>query len=235
MTNIAICTSASERLTWEAGGWLSRRTPLPDLRPDAAFLLAQSAEPRPGNLRFAIQGAQAYLLGELPITEGLLPWPEAEHRLFAAPDVNRVELSEDEVTSTLGESGYRWEQSPNTTNYWQATVNDPNGRHYELNATFTPTGVEVGSRIIEDDLELGESQQLALARFLMAAHARIRFARFKLQNHTVSVVSFATSDRLNVELPSSVAAVLAASRLIGREVRALTTLAFAKAYLRSTA
>ena len=235
MTTTAIGASASEQLTWEAGGWITRRTLLHDLRPDAAFLLAQSAEPRPGNLRFAIQGAQAYLLGELPDADGLFPMSEAHHRLFAAADVTPIELSEVDVACTLGESGYCWAQSPNTTNYWQATVNDPSGQRYELSATLTRTGIEVESQIAESASGFGESQQLALARFLMAAHARIRFARFTLQSHAVSVVSHTASDRMNIELPSSVGAVVAASRLVGSEVRALATQAVAQAYLRATA
>jgi hypothetical protein len=230
---------SSEQFTGEAGGWIACRLPRPELQGAAEQLLTLSAKSRPGNLRLAIEGHQVYMLGELRDPNGLLTFAEANERLAtAASDApsqvsQLVQVPQLEVACLLGETGYQWTQPQDDPNQWQAIANDPLGCRCKLTATIIADGVEVCGLPSSWEFNFAEASESALRRFLAAAHSRIRFARFILQDHEPRAVSFAATDRLDIELPDSVAAVVAACRLVWREVSALADPAVAQAYLKT--
>ena len=232
MTTTIERSLTSANMTREAGGWIAYRAPQSDLEVDAISLLAKSAAPRPGNLRFAIEGGQTYLLGELRDADGLLTLAEAHGRMFTADGDSQGEVSRDEFGCVLGESGHEWSQVDGDPDRWKAVAHDPRGSRCDLQATIIENGVEVrGLLLSAGERELAASSTLALSRFFVAAHSRVRFARFTLQQGEANAVSFAAAIRLEIELPDSVAAVLAACRLVGREVLALAEATVAEAYL----
>ena len=223
--------NGNEQLSSEAGGWIVGQVPRPELEGDAANLLMQSAESRPGNVRFAVDVGKMYFVGELRDPDGRLTLPAARERLFAATSGPVEEVSKIETTCVLGETPYEWSQSPGDPNQWQAVANDPRGCRCDLTATIVPRGVEVRSQPVVWQAVLAEASESATFRFLAAAHGRIRFARFAVQDRKLSAVSFAAADRLDIELPDSVAAAVAACQLVWREVAALANTTVSQAYL----
>ncbi len=197
----------------------------------ALALLGQSAEPRAGNQRFAIEAGQVYLLGELRADDGLLA-PPGEFRRQVGGNVDPLlVLSREEIGGVLAETGYPWSVLEDAPDGWHAVASDPRGCRCELVAKPIPGGIEVEAVLAEWQHGLSEQSQHALARFLIAAHGRVRFARFILQSRRVSAVSFAAAARLETELADSVFAVVAACGLAWREVAALATDQVAQAYL----
>jgi hypothetical protein len=235
MTTTFELTPASATMTREAGGWIAYRVPQADVGLDAIRLLAMSAAPHAGNLRVAMEEGRTCMLGELRDPDGLLTLAEAHDRMFAADDDWQGEVSREEVACALGESGFEWSQLEGEPSRWKAAAHDPRGSRCELQATIIANGVEVRGLILSTgEDELAASSQLALSRFFVAAHSRVRFARFTLQPGEARAVSFAAASRLEIELSDSIAAVLAACRLVGREVLALTDATVAEAYLESS-
>jgi hypothetical protein len=143
------------------------------------------------------------------------------------------QVSQDEVACVLGETHYEWSQPQDDPNQWHAVANDPRGCRCNLTARITQGGVEVSGLIVAWDFDLAAASESALLRFLGAAHDHVRLARFTLLDRRVNAVSFAAADRLDVELSDSVAAVVAACRLVWREVSALGDAAVAEAYLKT--
>ncbi len=223
----------SERLKHESGGWITCRVPRPEMDMAPIELLAASAQPQSGNLRYAIDGGHVYRLGELRDPEGLMSLAKAQVRLFATAGDQPHEVPPADVAGALGETGYEWSQPQDDRKQWRAVVNDARCGRCDLTATIIPGGVQVRSLPAAWQTELTAASQSALVQFLAAAQGRIRFARFLWQDCQATAVSFAAADRLDVELPDSVAAVLAACRLVGREVSALANVALAEAYLQS--
>lgn len=229
-----------EQFTSEGGGWIAFRLPRPDLQDASEQLVALSAPSRPGNLRLAIEDRQVYMLGELRDPDGLLSFAEATQRLDraasdqASPVAQLARAPQDEVACLLSETGFEWTQSQDDPTRWQAISNDLQGCRCQLTASIIREGVEVCGLPSTWELHFAEASESALRRFLAAAHSRIRFARFSLQDGKPRTVSFAAADRLDIELPDSVAAVLAACHLVWREVAALADPEIAQAYLKTS-
>jgi hypothetical protein len=221
----------NEKLAFESGGWIAGRMLCRDLELHPANLLAASAEPRPGNLRFAIDGRQVFMMGELRDVAGLMTIEEARTRLFANTSDPLHEIPEVDVGCVLAATGYEWLPTQGDRNQWQAVSNDPHGCRLELVAKIVQDGVEIRGLPAARQADFAATAESALLRFLVEAQGRIRFARFNWLDRTFSAVSLAAVDRLDVELPDSVAAVVAACRLVWREVSALANVAVAEAYL----
>ena len=170
--------------------------------------------------------------GELRSPDDRLTLAETHERLFTAPGDPLRQVSQDEVASLLEELGYEWLQ-PDDLNQWKAVATGPRGCRCNLTATIVQGGVDVCGPVLATEASLAEASKSALVQFLAAAHGRIRFARFTLQDRKLHAVSFAAADRLDVELADSVTAVVTACGLVWREVSALTDTAVAEAYLES--
>jgi hypothetical protein len=225
-------SQAGEYMTREEGGWITYRAPQPELQPDSTGLLAKAVASRPGNLRYAIESGLTYLIGELRDVDGLLSLADAHGQLFAPADQPKDEVSRLECVSVLAETGYVWSPVESDQAQWKAVAGDARGLRCELHAEVVEKGVEVRSSLpFPGDDKPTEPSQLALSRFIAAAHNRVRFVRFTLPPGEVHAVSFASANRLEIELPDSVAAVIAAVRLVSREVQALADATVAKAYL----
>ncbi len=103
-----------------------------------------------------------------------------------------------------------------------------------LGVLMNAEGVEVSASIANWETSLSVESREAMATLLVSAHDRLRFVRFGLTDQFASAVSFATADRLDIELPDSVAAVTAAAGLLWREVRSLANDGVARTYLEMT-
>jgi hypothetical protein len=159
---------------------------------------------------------------------------EAHQRLFAAGNQPVGDISTEEVACVLGDTGYEWTQPEEDSGPWEAASTAASGYRTRLTAAIVQGGVEVRGLIANWEADLSETSRKSLACFLAAAHARVCFVRFTLLDHEASAVSFAAGDRLDDELPDSVAAVAAACGLVWPEVRALRNDAVAEAYLEAS-
>ncbi len=216
-------------VTLEAGGWITCRMPQPETTDQAARLLTSVDEHRPGNLRLASNQDQVFLIGELRKADGLT-LREASERMFTPTTIPTVEVSPDELYCMLAETGHEWSPAEGDQLLWKANVSGTAGR-CELSATLVSGGVLVRGGLATWEEDLSEESQLALGKFLTAANSQVRFARFTFESRAASAVSFASADRLETELPDSVAAVVSACYLTRREVAALTHAPVAQAYL----
>lgn len=215
----------------EPGNWLAYRAPHPEVASAPARLLAESAKSRPGNLRGAMIDGRAFLIGELRSPDGILAPDVAHKRLCKSAYDLDVQVQHDEVGCLLAETGFEWAQAEDSPDRWGTAITDLAGHRFEIVAAIAEHGIEVRSRIASWDGQSPVIAQEAFARFLVSAHADIRFARFILHKNVVEVISFAAADRLEVELTDSVAAVVAVHKATWREIRALTDAATARLYL----
>jgi hypothetical protein len=215
------------------GGWLTLHRPEPalaaaSLRVPAQELLARTAE-LPGNWRYVHgPGRSIELLGEVP-------WPGGEDGL----EVARLELGRltgssprtqavpapEAVEAALEGSGVPW---CSRDEGWAVPATQ--ARPWELRVRPVPGGVRVETILAEWDEE-DPVEVAALARFLAAAQAALRFARCELGPHSTRVVSLAETSRLETDLPHSLRAVAAGCGLLVREVRALLVPEAARRYL----
>jgi hypothetical protein len=182
-------------------------------------------------MRFAIDNDATVLMAELRDPNLMLSLDEAHRRLFEAAPPRMDEAFHADVASVLCETGHQWSRVQDQSNQWQAVADDSRNNRCELTATIVEDGVEIRGRLAHWETSLAELPRAAIGRFLACAHARVRFVRFTLQDAQADAVSFAAADRLDVEFPDGVAAVLAAHRLAWREVRALADAAVARVYL----
>ncbi len=235
MTTLLEHGPLGHQLAREGGGWITFRVPQPQTPAIAMDLLSNAMERRPGNLRLALVGKHTHLHGELWDPDRLLALPAAHQRLLASGCEGVARVSESEIACVLGETAHQWSQPQADAGCWEATVPHPSGQPCQLTATVVEGGVEVRSRLATWEHGLEEMCRNAIAHLLAATHAQVRCARFTLDrrggNCEVSVVSFAAADRLEVELPISVAAVVASCHHTRRELQALASEAVARAYL----
>ncbi len=218
-------------LTRDVGGWLTCRVAQPEIEADAIDLVTRSAEPRPGNMRFALEEGVVSLCGELRDADGTIDLEEARARLLSEADQCASRLSLEEAAYALADSPCEWTPVDDHPDQWQAVATGAGSRRHELVAQVIDGGVEVCSRLAAWDDGPCEMSRAALAHFLATAHGCVRFVRFGLCGQTLSVMSFAAADRLETELPDSVGAVVTACRLVSAEVRALAHATVARAYL----
>lgn len=223
-----------ETFVREASGWITRRVSQPDMEVSAAELLLKPAKSRTGNLRFAIDGRQVCLLGELREAVDSFSFSELCQRLREDVDVPGEKTADSEIVCVLGETGYEWAQPREDRNQWQAVVGSRLGPRCELTVTIVSGGVEVRAQLADWQADLCKTSKQAVARFLALAQGCVRFARFELHERVATVVSFATADRLDVELPDGLASVRAAHALAQGEVRALVHDMVAERYLEAT-
>ena len=226
--------TGNEHLAYETGGWLTCRLPRPDwAHKDAEELLAMSLEPRRGNLRCVLAGGLPILVGELRAEDGYPPLDEARER-FAKLPAKDAEVagapSEIDVECCLAETGLAWTRKDGE-HAWRALANGPRAMRCDLKAEIQGNGVEVSAELAAYEEPLEGSARCALAWFLVTASSRLRFVRLLLGDHAVRAASFAASDRLEIELHDSVAAVVSAYGLLWRETRALLRAGVARAFL----
>jgi hypothetical protein len=215
----------------EADDWTTYRLAQPAIEPTTVDLLALSTRSQPGNMRFANDNGKTVLVAELRDPGRKLSLDEARERLFEAAARPADESFHVEVAMALGDTGYEWSPAKDRTDQWQVTVDDSRNNRCELAATIVEDGVEIRGLVANWEAAPAEVAQAAISRYLAFAHARVRFVRFSLVDGQAIAVSFAAADRLDVELPDGVAAVVAAHRLVWREVRALANAAVARLYL----
>lgn len=218
----------------EGSGWIACRVPQSAMNVVPVDLLERSATPQPGNLRYAISDEQVLLLGEIRSPGGTLSLEEAQERLLGSKSLASQNITPSELACFLGETGYEWSQPEGAPGCWKTVALDASDGRWELTAWIEGSGVEIKGRLAAWDAELSDASRAAIALFLAASHVRVRFARFVLQEREAMAVSFAAADRLDVELPDSLAAVVAACRDHWREVRALADRSVAEAYLEIT-
>jgi hypothetical protein len=213
----------------EAGGWSTLRRPEPSLTVmSAADLLARTAG-LPGNLRY-ITGKDGgiELLGEVPGEAGETPGDPAHEtlgRLLAGPDDREALPEEEPLEAALEAAGLAWCRRETA---WAVPASA--GLPRELQITPEPGAVRVAAALVEWD-EIGEGEAAALARFLVAAQAWLRFARCELEGGAARVVSRAAAARLETDLAHSVLGVAAGCRLLAREASALLVPEVARHYL----
>jgi hypothetical protein len=220
-----------DSLAREGDGWIAYRKPQPAIEPLSIDLLSLSAESQPGNLRFAIDREMTLLIAELRDAEHAITFDEARRLLFEAAPRDVDETFHDEVAMALRETGCEWSPVEERPGQWRAVVEDSRNNRCELSATIVDGGVDVRGRLTSWEIAPSELSQTAMRRFLAHAHARLRFVRFTLQGDQASALSFAAADRIDVELPDCVEAVLVGHRMAWREVASLANEAIARSYL----
>ncbi len=225
---------ASRQFVREAGGWITCRITQPEFGVNQLDRLSAPAKPHAGNLRLAIDGQHVYLIAELHDVDGILTFDEAQNRLFSTTHQPADDMSPIDVAMALAEAGDGWSWSEVQPGHWQAVADDSRHARCELTAAMTDGGVEICGRLADWETALSETSQAAIGQFFAAAHARVRFVRFTLQDRQATACSFAAVDRLDVEVRDSVDSVRAACRLVSREVRALADAAVARQFLDCT-
>jgi hypothetical protein len=204
--------------TAEGGGWLVVQKPEPGLTgKTAAELLALGAE-LPGNLRYALRpGGKVVLIGEVRNLEA--PIEEAQQRLqqwLDGPAASDAEPPSDEaVEAALEGSSFAWSRREHG---WAVPANETLPR--EMQVQGTPRGLRIEAVLVEWD-EIGATEAEALARFLLAAHAGLRFARCEWIEGRARLAATAASAHLDEDLRHGLLGVAASCRLLAREAVAL--------------
>jgi hypothetical protein len=227
-------TLRDEHLAYEAGGWVICRVPRPELvHLDDKQLLAMSTASRPGNLRWTRANGSPVLLGELFRQNSCPTLNEALRRFAlaasAGADPSDVPSAID-VECNLADTHLAWTRKDGEQ-AWRAVTTGPRAMRCELKAEVRGSGVEISADLAAFEEPPEALPQRALARVLVAASARLRFVRLLLSDRAVRAASFAARDRLEVEVPDSVAAVVSAYGLLWRETRALLSTQVAQAFL----
>lgn len=213
------------------GGWLLLQQPMPDLADaDAAELLQRTAE-LSGNLRYGrSSGGQTLLLGEMRSTDGVARAGASTRDRFLQM-INETSFATsqppatDLVESALESSRFAWSRRGAS---WAIPAAD--GTRPEMLVQLVRGGTSVTAILAAGD-ELKEMQDNALAEFLCRSQLGLRGARCELDTHSARIVAWAATEKLEDELPSSLATVAVACRLLARETRALLCPKLARDYL----
>lgn len=210
--------------------WLCMFRREPSLAGKSAAELLALGERLPGNFRHATESdGGVFLLGEVRIEVGESALQEAQERLFRLLEQRPggyLDLTdEDALEAALDASGFVWTRRESG---WAlpATENLP----LEFRIEKCPGGVRVFSVLVEWD-QIGEAEIAALAQFLVAAQAGLRWARCELADHRVCITSFIRSDSLETDLRHGLLGTSRGSRLLLRSAAALLQPEVARAYL----
>jgi hypothetical protein len=214
--------------TVEGGGWLTLRRRAPNLRGLSAAELLQWTARSPGNVRYATDGDGPYLLEEVRSPDGLtlgtagglflslLPYPVA---LSAEPP------SDELIEAAIDGGGFPWARRASS---WSVVVTARQLR--EVLVSPVPGGARVTTTLTEWD-EIVPVCHEALAEFLVAAQAGLRFARCEADGTHARVVAFAAAATVDADLPHALLGVAAGCELVAREAAALLRPEVAESYI----
>lgn len=214
-----------------AGGWLSferRQTNLDDKPPTELLRLA--AQRLGGNLRYAIIQTGVVLLGEMRLVEGEFASSQAQQELKRMSRSRPLEdsplPSEEALESALAQTSVQWSRREAA---WHVSLPEANVPDFSIR--LAPGHARVETDLVSWPQELDEVRSLALATFFCSAHAKLRFARCLFEDRSARLVSLASADRLEAELPDSIGSVVAAAGSLSRGAAALLAPELAQAYL----
>ena len=215
---------------FEANGWVVRycravATENP--------ITSQAHESLSANFRWARQGQQVLLQGDVRMGAGQLSAIEAKERLRmlaskspSAPLCDPIDSGE--LAAALGQFDFVWSQE---RNQWQTLCVRRDGSHCEVAAEAVPHGIRLVAVLANCEEVLDDCCRNALVCFLGWANGQLRFVRTMLDSQRVRVESTAMGDRLDAELADSLEAVVAACSVLSSGVHALTIPNVARAYL----
>jgi hypothetical protein len=216
--------------TAAGGGWTAVRRPEPGLEGKTdAELLALGAV-LPGNLRYTTTPeGSVILVGEVRSTGDAGTFEDARNRLGEWLEGSRAGATAtsgaNALEAALDASGFTWARREQG---WAIPANENLPR--ELQISEGPSGVRVEATLTEWD-EIGEAGARALARFLLAAQGRLRFARCELDGKSARVVAQVEPAYLDADLTHALTGVAVGCRLLAREAAALLIPEAARAYL----
>jgi hypothetical protein len=224
-------TERHDGVTWtaEGGGWVGLRQARPDLAGKSPVELLALAVALPGNSRFVASPAgDVVLLADACTQESDAP-PEAvrerlERLVDTPPDQCVIPLTEEMVETALDASGLTWSRRDNG---WAVRAGD---WARELHVSLAPHGVRVEAVLVAWD-EIAAAEAAALAEFLLAAQAGLRFARFELDAGCARIISRTDAEHLDADLGHSLLAVGTGCRLLARGAAALLVPEIARAFL----
>jgi hypothetical protein len=132
---------------------------------------------------------------------------------------------EETIEAVLDGAGWRWSRRATS---WSVAVTERLPREVAILAAGD--GVRVETTLAEWD-EIPAICREALAEFLLAAQAGLRFARCELSDRQARLVSQVAADRLDEDLPHALLGVAAGCELLAREVAVLLRPDVAEIYL----
>jgi hypothetical protein len=211
----------------EGGGWLlvRRREPGLDGKPPAE-LLAQTAALL-GNLRYVAGPEGVVLSGEVRSSAAETTLEQARQRFeeLLEGTAAETEPSVEAVEAALEASGFGWTRREKG---WAVPASERLPREIQVSAG--PAGVRLEATLAEWD-EIGDAEQQALARFLLAAQPGLRLARCELDERKARIVSVVESANIDTELGHSLMGIAAGCRLLAREASTLLAPDVARVYL----
>jgi hypothetical protein len=214
--------------TAEGGGWLTLRRRAPTLRGLSAAELLQRTARSPGNVRYAVDADEPYLLEEVRSRNGLTLGKAGDvfFGLFPHPVALPAEPPSDElIEAAIDGGGFPWARRASS---WSVVVTARQPR--EVLVSPVPGGVRVTTTLAEWD-EIAPVCREALAEFLVAAQAGLRFARCEADEAHARVVAFAAAATLDADLPHALLGVAAGCELLAREAAALLRPEVAESYI----
>jgi hypothetical protein len=132
---------------------------------------------------------------------------------------------EEAIEAVLDDSGFPWSRRPSC---WSVAVTARLPR--EIVVRPVPGGAQVQTILAEWD-DIAPVCATALADFLGAAGAGLRFALCESDDRQARLVGFAATDALGEELPDALLGVAAGCELMAREAAALLRPEVAENYL----
>jgi hypothetical protein len=176
-----------------------------------------------GNLRYTRDAHATLLLGDCPYDQEVASATTAARLLRWLENDSSVGIQSDPSwCNVLADTGYAWSKREDI---WTTSING-----VELQAYPRVNGIQVRSLLISTDGLAAVSVQ-ALMEFLLRSQASLRFARVELSESSLQLTAFADAENIEFDLLHAVSAVVAASRFLQPEIRALESEPVASAYL----
>jgi hypothetical protein len=203
--------------TAEGADWLTLRRRAPGLRNLSAGELLGLAARSPGNVRYSTDANGPYLIEEVRCQDGLTLGTAGEKffGLLNQPEEEVATPGDEVIEAALDGSGFPWSRRASC---WSVAVTARQPR--EVLVTAVPGGARVTTTLAEWD-QIAPVCRQALATFLVAAQAGLRFARCEIDERHARVVATAAAAALDTDLAHALLGVAAGCELLAREVAAL--------------
>jgi hypothetical protein len=214
--------------TPEGGGWLTLRRRATGLGKLTAAELLGLAARSPGNVRYATDADGPYLIEEVRSQDGLTPTTAGGlffGLLDCDEDTGAEPASDEAIEAALDGGGFSWAKRASS---WAVVVTARLPR--EVLVGPAPGGALVAATLAEWD-EIAPACSEALAQFLVAAQAGLRFARCEKDDRRARIVGFAGAASLDADLVHALLGVAAGCDLLAREAEALLRPEVAETYL----
>jgi hypothetical protein len=214
--------------TPEGAGWLTLRRRAPGLKRLTAAQLLELTAWSPGNVRYAVDADGPYLIEEVRSAEGVTLGTAGELFFGLLNEQGKrdaVPAPDDVIEAALDGAGFGWSKRASS---WAVAVAPRLPR--EVLVSPAPGGARVAATLAEWD-EIAAPCSEALARFLVAAQAGLRFARCEMDGGRARVVGFAGAASLDADLPHALLGVAAGCDLLAHEAEALLRPEVAETYL----